>query len=238
MVSNEVIVFDNVLGRIHLITHGDPAVDGSFERAQERLQQMTQDLHADVPKNLHDPVRGPRLHEADFVSSYGEEAYKADVEKIKDYIVEGDVMQVVLAQRMSVAFESDPLNLYRALRSLNPSPYMYFIDLGETQIVGSSPEVLVRVQNRRVTLRPIAGTRHRGSTPAEDQALAAELLSDPKECAEHLMLIDLIGHEVSGKDAEAALGLAHITTNKNSVPCEKDTKKTLIRVSWLVLSLC
>jgi anthranilate synthase component I len=191
MVSNEVIVFDNVLGRIHLITHGDPAVDGSFERAQERLQQMTQDLHADVPKNLHDPVRGPRLHEADFVSSYGEEAYKADVEKIKDYIVEGDVMQVVLAQRMSVAFESDPLNLYRALRSLNPSPYMYFLDLEDFQIVSSSPEILARLDNGEVTVRPLAGTRRRGRDDMEDQALEKELLADPKEIAEHLMLIDL-----------------------------------------------
>ena len=191
MVSNEVIVFDNVLGRIHLITHADPAVGGSFELAQERLQKMTQDIHANVPKNFHDPVRGPRLHEADFVSNYGEEAYIADVEKIKDYIVEGDVMQVVLAQRMSVAFESDPLNLYRALRSLNPSPYMYFLDLEDFQIVSSSPEILARLDNGEVTVRPLAGTRRRGRDDTEDQALEKELLADPKEIAEHLMLIDL-----------------------------------------------
>ncbi len=191
MVSNDVIVFDNVLGRIHLITHGDPAVGGSFELAQARLQQMTQDLQTNVPKDLHDPLRGPRLHEADFVSNYGEEAYKADVEKIKDYIVEGDVMQVVLAQRMSVAFESDPLNLYRALRSLNPSPYMYFLDLEDFQIVSSSPEILARLDNGEVTVRPLAGTRRRGRDEDEDQALEKELLADPKEIAEHLMLVDL-----------------------------------------------
>ncbi len=191
MVSNDVIVFDNVLGRIHLITHADPAVDGSFELAQDRLQQMTQDLQANVPTDLHDPVRGPLLHEADFVSTYGEEAYKADVETIKDYIVEGDVMQVVLAQRMSVAFESDPLNLYRALRSLNPSPYMYFLDLEDFQIVSSSPEILARLDNGEVTVRPLAGTRRRGRDEIEDQALEKELLADPKEIAEHLMLIDL-----------------------------------------------
>ena len=187
MVSNDVIVFDNVLGRIHLITHADPAVDGSFELAQTRLQ----DLQSNVPKNLHEPVRGPQLHEADFVSSYGEEAYKADVDKIKDYIVEGDVMQVVLAQRMSVAFESDPLNLYRALRSLNPSPYMYFLDLEDFQIVSSSPEILARLDHGEVTVRPLAGTRRRGRDEVEDQALEKELLADPKEIAEHLMLIDL-----------------------------------------------
>ena len=171
MVSNDVIVFDNVLGRIHLITHADPAEDGSFQLAQTRLQQMTQDLQTNVPKDLHDPVRGPRLHEADFVSNYGEEAYRADVEKIKDYIVEGDVMQVVLAQRMSVAFESDPLNLYRALRSLNPSPYMYFLDLEDFQIVSSSPEILARLDHGEVTVRPLAGTRRRGDDEIEDQRL-------------------------------------------------------------------
>jgi|TARA_B110000483_G_scaffold91042_1_gene112408 anthranilate synthase component 1 len=191
MVSNDVIVFDNVLGRIHLITHADPAEDGSFQLAQTRLQQMTQDLQTNVPKDLHDPVRGPRLHEADFVSNYGEEAYRADVEKIKDYIVEGDVMQVVLAQRMSVAFESDPLNLYRALRSLNPSPYMYFLDLKDFQIVSSSPEILSRLDHGEVTVRPLAGTRRRGEDAIEDQRLEKELLADPKEIAEHLMLIDL-----------------------------------------------
>jgi anthranilate synthase component 1 len=191
MVSNDVIVFDNVLGRIHLITHADPAEDGSFELAQARLQQMAKDLQTNVPKDLHDPVRGPRLHEADFVSNYGEEAYKADVEKIKDYIVEGDVMQVVLAQRMSVAFESDPLNLYRALRSLNPSPYMYFLDLKDFQIVSSSPEILARLDHGEVTVRPLAGTRRRGDDEIEDRRLEKELLADPKEIAEHLMLIDL-----------------------------------------------
>ena len=191
MVSNDVIVFDNVLGRIHLITHGDPAVDGSFDVAQARLQQMILDLQTNVPKDLHDPVRGPRLHEADFVSNYGEQAYKADVEKIKDYIVEGDVMQVVLAQRMSVAFESDPLNLYRALRSLNPSPYMYFLDLEDFHIVSSSPEILARLDHGEVTVRPLAGTRRRGRDEIEDLALEIELLADAKEIAEHLMLIDL-----------------------------------------------
>jgi anthranilate synthase component 1 len=196
MVSNDVIVFDNVLGRIHLITHADPAEDESFDLAQARLKQMAKDLQTNVPKDLHDPVRGPRLHEADFVSNYGEEAFKADVEKIKDYIVEGDVMQVVLAQRMSVAFESDPLNLYRALRSLNPSPYMYFLDLKDFQIVSSSPEILARLDHGEVTVRPLAGTRRRDVDELEDQRLGKELLADPKEIAEHLMLIDLSRNDI------------------------------------------
>lgn len=191
MVSNDVIVFDNVLGRMHLITHADPFVEDSLSAAEARLDEIAERLRTPVPVELHDPVAGPRLHEADFVSNYGEENYKRDVDRIKEYIIEGDVMQVVLAQRMSVPFESDPLNLYRALRSLNPSPYMYFLDLEEFQIVSSSPEILARLDHGEVTVRPLAGTRRRGRDEAEDLALEEELLADPKEIAEHLMLIDL-----------------------------------------------
>src|SRR5690606_37189604 len=118
------------------------------------------------------------------------------VEKSKEYILSGDIVQVVLSQRMSLPFSARPLDVYRALRVLNPSPYMFFIDLGDTQVVGSSPEVLVRVQHRTVTLRPIAGTRPRGADPAEDKRLEEELLADPKERAEHLMLIDLGRNDV------------------------------------------
>ena len=159
--------------------------------AQARLDEMEAKLQQNIPLDLRQPVQGPALHEADFVSSYGEEAFKSDVEAIRKYIVEGDVMQVVLAQRMSVAFESDPLNLYRALRSLNPSPYMYFIDLKDFQIVSSSPEILARLEDGEVTVRPLAGTRRRGVDEAEDLFFEKELLADPKERAEHLMLIDL-----------------------------------------------
>jgi anthranilate synthase component 1 len=191
MVSNDVIVFDNVLGRIHLISHGDPNEPGSYDRAVDRIDAMVEKLQSNVPARLLDPEVGPLLHEADFVSSYGENEYKRDVDRIKEYIIEGDVMQVVLAQRMSVRFESDPLNLYRALRSLNPSPYMYFLDLEDFQIVSSSPEILARLDHGEVTVRPLAGTRRRGVDESEDLALEEELLADPKERAEHLMLIDL-----------------------------------------------
>ena len=191
MISNEVIVFDNVLGRIHLISHADPGMEGSFEAANARLDQIVEMLHADIPSELRLPEPGPSLHEADFVSTYGEDNFKADVDRIKDYIVEGDVMQVVLSQRMSVSFESDPLTLYRSLRSLNPSPYMYFVDLEDFQIVSSSPEILARLDHDEVTVRPLAGTRRRGMDEREDLALEEELLADPKEIAEHLMLIDL-----------------------------------------------
>ncbi|MDA0977493.1 MAG: chorismate-binding protein, partial [Proteobacteria bacterium] len=168
-----------------------PGIPGRYDQAQLRIDDMVSRLQAEIPAGLREPGEGPRLHEADFLSSYGEEAFRRDVDRIKDYIVEGDVMQVVLSQRMSVGFESEPLNLYRALRSLNPSPYMYFLDLEDFQIVSSSPEILARLDHGEVTVRPLAGTRRRGHDEAEDRFFEKELLADPKEIAEHLMLIDL-----------------------------------------------
>jgi len=199
LLSEEVAVLDNLEGRLWLIVHADPGQPGAFIRAQQRLDELEQELRsAGTGYGLR--LSGEPVKEADFSYGFEREDFVSAVEKSKEYILAGDIFQVVLSQRMSVPYQARPLDVYRSLRALNPSPYMYFIDLGETQIVGSSPEVLVRVQNRRVTLRPIAGTRHRGSTPAEDQALAAELLSDPKECAEHLMLIDL-GRNDAGRVA-------------------------------------
>jgi anthranilate synthase component 1 len=125
------------------------------------------------------------------VSGFGQKAYHAAVEKAKRYIYDGDIMQVVPSQRMSKPFSATPLALYRALRTLNPSPYMYYFDLADFHIVGASPEILVRLEGDHVTVRPIAGTRRRGATPEEDAALAEELLTDAKERAEHIMLVDL-----------------------------------------------
>jgi anthranilate synthase component 1 len=141
------------------------------------------------------------LDESHFVSGFTREGFIAAVEKSKAYITAGDIFQVVLSQRLSVPFQARPVDVYRALRALNPSPYMYFLDVGDMQVVGSSPEILVRLQAGVVTVRPIAGTRPRGRTPEEDAALEAELLADPKERAEHLMLIDLGRNDV-GKVSE------------------------------------
>lgn len=196
MVSNDVIVFDNVKGKIHLICHANPQVEKALEKAQARLDEMALSMQSTIPLEIREPVEGPAIHETDFDSSYGEDRFKMDVEKIKEYIVAGDVMQVVLSQRMSVAFEADPLNLYRALRALNPSPYMYYMDLGDEHIVSSSPEILARLDDGEVTLRPLAGTRRRGRDVAEDLAMEKELLADPKEIAEHLMLVDLGRNDV------------------------------------------
>ncbi|MBL4681396.1 MAG: anthranilate synthase component I [Pseudomonadales bacterium] len=191
MVSNDVMVFDNVRGKIHLITHANPEDGNAYENALARLAEMKQSLQNEIPEALRKTNKAPPIHEEDFISSYGEEKFKADVNRIKDYILDGDVMQVVLSQRMSVTLESDPLTLYRALRSLNPSPYMYYMNLDDFHIVSSSPEILARLDNGKVTVRPLAGTRRRGCDEKEDKALEIELLADPKERAEHLMLIDL-----------------------------------------------
>jgi len=200
MLSEEVAVFDNLKGRLYLIVHADPAEPQAYARANRRLDQLVHRLRnsgASYPETL-DPNG---LDEADFVSGFTREAFIEAVEQSKEYIRAGDIFQVVLSQRLSVPFRARPVDVYRALRALNPSPYMYFLDVGEMQVVGSSPEILVRLEHDEagrgtVTVRPIAGTRPRGATPAEDAALEAELLADPKERAEHLMLIDLGRNDV------------------------------------------
>jgi anthranilate synthase component 1 len=200
MVSDEVLVFDNLSGKLYLIVHVDPAGQKGYERGMERLDELGGKLLSSLVLEtaLADPRR---VVEADFVSGFTRERFEQAVLRIKDYIVEGDVMQVVLSQRLSVPFSAPPINLYRALRCLNPSPYLYYLDLDDFHIVGSSPEILVRLEEGRVTVRPIAGTRHRGQEPEEDRRLEQELLCDPKEIAEHLMLIDL-GRNDIGRVAE------------------------------------
>ncbi|MGD8631263.1 MAG: anthranilate synthase component I [Gammaproteobacteria bacterium] len=201
MVSDELLVFDNLAGTLQLIVHVDPSQDNALERGQARLEELAKTLQ--VTASVYDAQRGKtgKIEEADFVSGFTRQGFEAAVERIKEYIVEGDAMQVVLSQRMSIPFTAPPLNLYRALRNLNPSPYMYYLDLGDFHVVGSSPEILVRLEEGMVTVRPIAGTRPRGRDEAEDQALEADLLADPKELAEHLMLIDL-GRNDAGRVSE------------------------------------
>lgn len=203
MLSEEVLVFDNLSGTIRIIVNADPAQPGALEQARVRLRTLAHKLREPMP-----PLPEVALHGADSdalessaSSHFSESGFAAAVNRIKDYVLAGDVMQVVPSQRMMVPFSAPPLNLYRALRNLNPSPYMYFLDLGDFHIVGSSPEILARLQQGEVTVRPLAGTRRRGHTEAEDQALEAELLADPKEIAEHLMLIDL-GRNDIGRIAE------------------------------------
>jgi anthranilate synthase component 1 len=149
----------------------------------------------------HAPESSRVVVEDDFISEFTEEGFKEAVRKARQYIIDGDMMQVALSQRLSVYFTASPLNLYRALRCLNPSPYMFYLDLNDFHVVGSSPEILVRLEDNVVTVRPIAGTRRRGTSEKEDRALEKELLADPKELAEHWMLIDLGRNDV-GRIAE------------------------------------
>lgn len=195
MQSDELAVFDNLKGRLYLIVHADPSEPRAMARANRRLDELVHRLRQGGP-GYPETLEGRVLDEADFVSGFTREGFIDAVEKSKEYIRAGDIFQVVLSQRLSVPFKARPVDVYRALRALNPSPYMYYLDVGGTQVVGSSPEILVRLQGGHVTVRPIAGTRPRGETPEQDAALEAELLADPKERAEHLMLIDLGRNDV------------------------------------------
>jgi anthranilate synthase component 1 len=200
MLSDELAVFDNLKGRLYLIAHADPRERQAWARANRRLDALTHRLrHGSAP--YPETLVPAAIDEADFRSSFTREQYHDVVRKAQAYILAGDIFQVVPSQRLSVAFNARPVDVYRALRALNPSPYMYFLDTGTTQVVGSSPEILARLQHDAegrgtVTVRPIAGTRPRGKTIEEDLALEAELLADPKERAEHLMLIDLGRNDV------------------------------------------
>jgi anthranilate synthase component 1 len=203
MVSEEVLVFDNLSGTIRLVVNADPAQPEALASAQRRLGELAARLRQPMPPlpEVALEAAGSAEVERQAESDFTRERYEAAVERVKEYVLAGDVMQVVPSQRMHIPFDAPPLNLYRALRNLNPSPYMFFLDLEDFHVVGSSPEILARLEKGVVTVRPIAGTRRRGRTEEEDAAMEAELLADPKEIAEHLMLIDLGRNDV-GRIAE------------------------------------
>lgn len=205
MVSEELAVVDNLSGKLYFIVYADPAKANAYDDAVARLDALVQKLRTPVA------IPSSQASEPNAAQSeYGEENFKAAVKKAQDYILEGDIMQVVLSQRMTQPFSGSPLSLYRALRSLNPSPYMFYYDMGDHHVVGASPEILVRLENGMVTSRPIAGTRPRGKTRQEDLALADELLADPKERAEHVQLMDLGRNDV-GRVAQT--GTVTVTDN-------------------------
>ena len=201
MRSDDVVVFDNLSGMLTLITHANPQEHNAFEAARERLEQMREDLDAAMDPSAFQPVVHAPIEPSEYRFSLEKDAFKQAVKAVKGYIESGDVMQTVLSQRISVPYAESPLALYRALRVSNPSPYMYFLNLDDTHIVGSSPEILARLEDGKVSVRPIAGTRPRGHSIEEDMRLEQELLADPKERSEHLMLIDLGRNDV-GRVAE------------------------------------
>lgn len=197
--TEELAVIDNLSGRLYLIVWADPARPEAYFHGKKRLAELTDKLRYSVTAPQ---VRRGTSHAVE--REFDKAGFEAAVRRAKAYIAAGDCMQVVLGQRLKKRFTESPLSLYRALRSLNPSPYMYYYDMGEFQIVGASPEILVRQETRTVaghtdevvTIRPIAGTRPRGATPEADARHEQELLADPKERAEHLMLIDLARNDI------------------------------------------
>jgi anthranilate synthase component 1 len=203
LVTEELAVVDNLAGKIYLIVYADPGGADAYARARERLQALHRKVRLPVSIPFQTATEVTRAE-----SEFGADGFQNAVRRAKDYIAAGDVMQVVLSQRMRRPFASSPLSLYRALRSLNPSPYMFYYDFGDFHVVGASPEILVRKEGSAVTLRPIAGTRPRGMTRDADERLAQELLADPKEIAEHVMLVDLGRNDV-GRVAE--IGTVRLT---------------------------
>ncbi len=194
MRSEELAIVDNLSSKLYLVVYADPSQPDGYARANERL--------AVLRAKLRDKAQLPRFRPAggthEVVSNLGLDIFTEAADKAKRYIIDGDIMQVQISQRLSQRYDAPPINLYRALRSINPSPYMYFLDFEDCQIVGASPEILVRRDSQgaqsdtaKITVRPIAGTRKRGITPERDRELEQELTTDPKERAEHLMLIDL-----------------------------------------------
>jgi anthranilate synthase component 1 len=201
LLTEELAIVDNIAGKIYLMVYADPSEPESYQKAQKRLR--------DLRLKLRQPVDVPvssGSYETAIQRDFPKEKYLEAVLKAKDYIMAGDMMQVQVGQVLRKPFLDSPLTLYRALRSINPSPYMYLYNFGDFHVVGASPEILVRQERMndggdRVTIRPLAGTRKRGGTPLEDEAIAAELLADPKERAEHVMLIDLARNDI-GRIAE------------------------------------
>lgn len=201
LLTDGVLILDNLLRRAKLVmsaevTEGASAAErtGAVTRARERIEDCMGRLNQ---PNLLSPLAvDDHLPPAEGTSSYPREAFERDVARAKEHIARGDIFQAVLSRRTDVAGEVDPLLLYRYLRALNPAPYLFYLGFEDLALVGSSPEVLVRVEDGTVTVRPIAGTRPRGDTPESDAALTAELKADPKELAEHLMLVDLGRNDV------------------------------------------
>ena len=207
LLSEQLVVLDNLSGKLFLVVYADPREAGAYARAQQRLQELLWMLRQPVVVPPEAPTRPAQPH-----SEFSEDAFIEAVERAKRYIFDGDIMQVVLSQRVSLPYQASPLSLYRALRALNPSPYMFYFDMGGFHVVGASPEILVRLESGMVTVRPIAGTRPRGASREQDVALERELLADPKERAEHVMLMDLGRNDV-GRVAQ--VGTVRVTENMN-----------------------
>ena len=207
VITDTLLIFDNVSHTIKIVSNAfveDDDLDGLYEKTLKKIECLENKLRASVPVTSASDNGKAKTGMGRIESNFEEQAFKEAVLKIKDYIVEGDAIQVVLSQRLKCAISEDPFDIYRALRTVNPSPYMYFLKYGDLQIVGSSPEILVRLEDDKVEVRPIAGTRKRGQDEEEDCALEKDLLQDEKELAEHIMLVDL-GRNDLGRVAQTSM---------------------------------
>ncbi len=212
MLSDELIVVDNVAQKIFIVAYADPSIQNAYALGVQRLDSLYEKLQQSIESNKPQHFKHNEPH-----SEFGEEAFKKAVEKAKAYIFEGDIMQVVLSQRMSQTFDAPPLALYESLRTLNPSPYMFYYHMDDHHVVGASPEILVRLEDETVTVRPIAGTRPRGKTEEEDLQLEQELLADPKECAEHVQLMDLGRNDIGRVSQSGSVKVTdHMTIERYS----------------------
>ncbi|MCX7181485.1 MAG: anthranilate synthase component I [Candidatus Methylopumilus sp.] len=212
MLSDELIVVDNVAQKIFIVAYADPSIQNAYALGVERLDNLYDGLRQPIESNEPQPFKHNEPH-----SEFGEDAFKKAVEKAKAYIFEGDIMQVVLSQRISQTFDAPPLALYESLRALNPSPYMFYYHMDDHHVVGASPEILVRLEDKTVTVRPIAGTRPRGKSKEEDLKLEQELLADPKECAEHVQLMDLGRNDIGRVSQSGSVKVTeHMTIERYS----------------------
>lgn len=208
MLTDTLVIFDSLKQKIKVVSNahlkGDP--EYAYREAVEKIEDIISQLRKPVKKNRK---RVKKSENIPFVSSFGKkEQFEKAVLKAKEYVMAGDVVQVVLSQRFDTKSETRPFDIYRALRVINPSPYMYYLDTGDVRLIGSSPEILVRLEGYRITLRPIAGTRRRGETELEDKVLEEELKNDPKEISEHIMLVDLGRNDVG---RVAKIGTVNVT---------------------------
>ncbi|HEY2338219.1 MAG TPA: anthranilate synthase component I [Burkholderiales bacterium] len=209
LVSDELAVVDNVLGKLYLVVYADPQQPDALRNARRRLDDLRARLSTPLPDRLF-VQKEPGRAAAPLDCSFTERQFLDAVGRAKEYILAGDVMQVQISQRTSRDFAAPPLELYRALRGVNPSPYMFYFDFGDHHVVGASPEILVRLSGEAITLRPIAGTRPRGADPAADARIAEELRADPKERAEHVMLIDLGRNDVGRVAASGSVKVTEV----------------------------
>ncbi len=202
VITDTLLIFDNVAQTIKIVSNAhvdNENIEESYNQAVKNIDAIEKKLRTSIPVDVNDvnSERSPKVDSLNSIeSNFEKEHFINAVQKIKNYILEGDVIQVVLAQRLKFNISKDPFTIYRALRSINPSPYMYYLKFGDLKIVGSSPEILVRLEGEKIEVRPIAGTRKRGKSEEEDQALENDLLEDEKELAEHIMLVDLGRNDV------------------------------------------